>query len=229
MYNLEEQIADWRNELANSESIFPENIDELEDHLRASISRLVEQGLSDEEAFFVAARRIGTSTELSREFLKVNGNLIWFQRLSWMIFGLLLFQILNVIGSIFADIANIMISDLDYWEGSFLFYAISVCFPIIVFLLISNISGKDTETQNRLVLFLQSVIKRPIIALGVLFPIFGLIPFIRLMIHGTSATHTVVFYHSINVYNYAAGLFFWPFFWMLVLIWLNRQRQVKFQ
>jgi hypothetical protein len=228
MYKLEQQIANWRNELAISESIFPENIDELEDHLRASISSLVEQGLSDEEAFFVATRRIGTSTELSREFLKVNINLIWFQRLSWMIFGLLLFQVLNVIGSLFADIAGIMISDLA-WEGSFLFYTISVCFPIMVFLWISNISRKDTETQNRLVLFLQSVIKRPIIALGVIFPIFGLIPLIRLIIHGTSATHTVVFYHSINVYNYAAGLFFWPFFWMLVLIWLNRQRQVKFQ
>jgi len=228
MHKLEQLIADWRSELANSESIFPDNIDELEDHLRASVSHLVEQGLSDEEAFIVAARRIGTSTELGREFHKVNANLIWFQRLRWMIFGLLLFQVLNVIGSIFADIAGIMISGLA-WEGSLLFYAISVCFPIGVFLWIANIARKDIATHNRLVLFLKSVIKRPIIAMGILFGIFGLIPFIKLTIHGTSSPHTVVFYNALNVYNYAAGLFFWPFFWMLVLIWLNRQRQVKCQ
>lgn len=86
MHKLDKLIADWRNRLANSEAIFPQNIDELEDHLRISISNLVEQGLSDEEAFFISARRIGTNTDLDHEFRKVNVGLTWFQRSRWLAF-----------------------------------------------------------------------------------------------------------------------------------------------
>jgi MFS family permease len=86
MNKLDKLIGDWRNRLANSEAIFPQNIDELEDHLRVSISNLMEQGLSDEEAFFTSARRIGTNTELDHEFRKVNVASVGFHRSRWLAF-----------------------------------------------------------------------------------------------------------------------------------------------
>ena len=45
------------------------------------------RGLSAEEAFLVAANRIGKGSALESEFGKVNGQAIWLDRLFWMLIG----------------------------------------------------------------------------------------------------------------------------------------------
>lgn len=74
MYNLEEEIANWRQRMAAGGVKAPAVLDELENHLREDAEKLAKSGvLSEAEAFMVAASRIGQSDLLCEEFAKVGG------------------------------------------------------------------------------------------------------------------------------------------------------------
>lgn len=87
MFDLEQAILDWSRTIGQGESVLPENIQELETHLRESITSLLEKGLSREEAFLVASARMGNRVALNSEFEKVNGMLTWKRRILWMLCG----------------------------------------------------------------------------------------------------------------------------------------------
>ena len=72
MFDLNEKIKKWRCAFAQSEAFDKSDIDELENHLREEIERLVALRLSSEEAFWVAAHRVGDTGALAGEFAKVN-------------------------------------------------------------------------------------------------------------------------------------------------------------
>ncbi len=67
---LEAQFAQWRHYVQRRRELQPSDADELEDHLRGSIDGLVAVGLSADEAFLVAVKRMGSLDELSREFAR---------------------------------------------------------------------------------------------------------------------------------------------------------------
>lgn len=75
----EDYIAEWRSYHLNSSHVSNSDIVELEDHLREEISSLVQHGLSEEEAFLVAVKRLGSPPSLSDEFRKVNTHDLWKQ------------------------------------------------------------------------------------------------------------------------------------------------------
>ena len=79
MSGLEAEISEWRAFVAQSSAVDGRDIDELEDHLRAQVADLTAMGLSDDEAFLVAVKRIGTLNELSREFARENSGKLWRQ------------------------------------------------------------------------------------------------------------------------------------------------------
>ena len=58
-FNLNAAVETWRNELAAQPQLMPDDRRELERHLLDSITDLQERGLCDEEAFWLARRRIG--------------------------------------------------------------------------------------------------------------------------------------------------------------------------
>lgn len=89
MFNLNEEVIKWRNALAQSEAFGGADIDELEGHLREEIERLAAAGLSEQEAFLVAGRRLGDTRSLESEFAKVNAGHILRTRLFWMAAGVL--------------------------------------------------------------------------------------------------------------------------------------------
>ncbi len=89
MFDLNQEIAKWRNNLAQSETLCKSDIDELESHLREEIEGLKESKLSVEEAFLVATHRLGSPASLAREFAKINWGGALRHRLSWMITGIL--------------------------------------------------------------------------------------------------------------------------------------------
>lgn len=93
--SLDAMIQQWRAQLAQSPAFKQENVDELEEHLRDSMARLQLQGLSEEEAFLVASRRIGAGQKLEAEFGKVNRTTVWMQRAFWMLVGLQLWYVAN--------------------------------------------------------------------------------------------------------------------------------------
>jgi hypothetical protein len=67
-FDLNAAIEGWRNELAAQRNLSPDASRELETHLQDSIAVLQERGLSEEEAFLVARKRIGELPLLNREF-----------------------------------------------------------------------------------------------------------------------------------------------------------------
>jgi len=77
--SLEEQIEAWRSHLRRSRAIRGSDAEELEDHLREQIATLGERGLSEDEAFLVAVKRIGAIDALTREFAREHSDRLWKQ------------------------------------------------------------------------------------------------------------------------------------------------------
>ncbi|WUR62435.1 permease prefix domain 1-containing protein [Micromonospora chokoriensis] len=76
---LEAQFEQWRQYVLRRRELQPTDADELEDHLRGSVDELVARGLSPDEAFLVAVKRMGSLDELSREFAREHSERLWKQ------------------------------------------------------------------------------------------------------------------------------------------------------
>ena len=76
---LEEQIAQWREYLRCPRAIHGPDVEELESHLRDQLAELTEAGLTSDEAFLVAVKRMGRLDELSREFAREHSERLWKQ------------------------------------------------------------------------------------------------------------------------------------------------------
>ncbi|HWI30506.1 MAG TPA: permease prefix domain 1-containing protein [Microbacterium sp.] len=76
---LEAQIASWTEYLRRRRAVSGADVDELEAHLRDQIADLTAAGLSDDEAFIVAIKRIGSIDEVSREFAREHSERLWKQ------------------------------------------------------------------------------------------------------------------------------------------------------
>ena len=79
MTTMEDQIAQWRSFILKRRAVDAPDAEELEDHLRSQAADLIATGLSPEEAFLVAVKRIGSQDELSREFARVHSGRLWKQ------------------------------------------------------------------------------------------------------------------------------------------------------
>jgi hypothetical protein len=75
--SLEEGIAEWRSYVRRRQAIHRVDVDELEDHLRSQATALAEAGLTEDEAFLIAVKRIGALDELSREFAREHSERLW--------------------------------------------------------------------------------------------------------------------------------------------------------
>jgi hypothetical protein len=76
---IEEQVEQWRSYLRRRQAIRTNDVEELEDHLREQVSALVDAGLSNDEAFLVAVKRMGDLDTLSREFAREHSERLWKQ------------------------------------------------------------------------------------------------------------------------------------------------------
>jgi len=76
---LEEQIAQWRAYLRRRQAVDGPDVEELEGHLRDQLVALTEAGLSGDEAFLVAVKRMGSLDALSREFARAHSERLWKQ------------------------------------------------------------------------------------------------------------------------------------------------------
>lgn len=93
MFDLNNSILNWKNSLKSRDSFTTENIDELESHLNEQISDLNLAGLSDEEAFWVAQKRIGTVKSLNQEYTKINSLNIFRKKIHWMLTGIVVMML----------------------------------------------------------------------------------------------------------------------------------------
>src|SRR6186997_1578686 len=81
MDGLEAQIAEWRGYVEHSPALNGHDVDELEDHLREQVSELTAAGLTEDEGFLVAVKRMGELDALSREFAREHSGRLWKQLL----------------------------------------------------------------------------------------------------------------------------------------------------
>jgi hypothetical protein len=73
MFNLEDAIGFWRRQMLAAGINTPVPLEELENHLRDEVEQQMQSGLSAQQAFEIAARRIGEASALKHEFRQVNG------------------------------------------------------------------------------------------------------------------------------------------------------------
>jgi hypothetical protein len=76
---LETQFAEWRHYVQGHRELAASDADELEDHLRGSVDELVAAGLTPDEAFLVAVKRVGSLDDLAREFAREHSERLWKQ------------------------------------------------------------------------------------------------------------------------------------------------------
>ena len=79
MESVESQIAEWRAYVENAPGVNGQDVDELEDHLRQQIAELSAAGLTADEGFLVAVKRMGDLDALSREFAREHSGRLWKQ------------------------------------------------------------------------------------------------------------------------------------------------------
>lgn len=96
MSDLNEMMCEWRIRIGAEAWLSPQELDELEDHIREAFESLSGVGLSAEEAFLIAPYRVGFVDELGKVFWKVGG--IWRlrHRLQHMITVVLVLPVLGI-------------------------------------------------------------------------------------------------------------------------------------
>ncbi|MDH3403227.1 MAG: permease prefix domain 1-containing protein [Acidobacteriota bacterium] len=77
--DLEARIGEWRGYLRRHRAIHSVDVEELEDRLRDQVARLVETGLSGDEAFLVAVKRMGDLDAPARELARGYSERLWKQ------------------------------------------------------------------------------------------------------------------------------------------------------
>ncbi|MGQ4277271.1 permease prefix domain 1-containing protein [Pseudidiomarina sp. E22-M8] len=76
-FDVELKVAEWRTYLVRHAALNEYDIDELESHLRDEMDALQEQGLKDDEAFLIAAKRVGDLDDVTREYAEVHSGRLW--------------------------------------------------------------------------------------------------------------------------------------------------------
>lgn len=114
-FDLNLTIQRWRENLAQSPAFQSENLNELESHLRDSVATLQTRGLSAEEAFMVATRRVGHNHALEAEFGKVNRRTVWLDRILWMLIGIQVWGfVAGVVGSAIRGAVSFALIGYDF-------------------------------------------------------------------------------------------------------------------
>jgi hypothetical protein len=98
-FDLESAIQQWRQRLAGEPSVSSDGLAELEEHLRTSIDDLRSKGLSAQEAYQIAAQRLGEPKAIGTEFQQINPAEVWGRRVLWMAIGCLVTQFWSSISS----------------------------------------------------------------------------------------------------------------------------------
>jgi len=91
-FNLNDALTNWREELTSQPGVSPEAARELESHLVDAVADLQQRGLREEEAFWLARRRLGPAENLAAEIVKADPSRIWTERVFWMVIGLIVMR-----------------------------------------------------------------------------------------------------------------------------------------
>lgn len=99
----------WRSALLNRGGITPDDADELQSHLEEVEAGLLES-LEPEEAFWVAAHRVGSPDALTREFGKIQANTGWLLRAQWALLGILAYIVLMPVAQLLVNLLIVVVA-----------------------------------------------------------------------------------------------------------------------
>lgn len=151
MFDLELNINSWCDFLRSSGKLDEGDVIELENHLREQIDELIENGLSEDEAFLISVKRLGNVNMISEEYSKVNTEKFWKQLLvdqvdpvakkkSWRdIFFVVLFSLLAGTVAKVPTLFGLDMESIDYFKN-ISFYILP--FIVLFFVIKHNISKK---------------------------------------------------------------------------------------
>ncbi len=91
MFDLNEQIKKWRDNLEQSKSLEIADIDELENHLRDEIDELIDTQLSPEEVFVISVNRLGYIDSIVEEYEKINHSTFKLNKVNQIIAGIIFY------------------------------------------------------------------------------------------------------------------------------------------
>jgi hypothetical protein len=111
MFELDHAIEDWKHRFAQLDSVRGPDVEELEQHVRDSVVALTSKGLTEEEAFLIATRRVGAPSEVGREYEKVQPGYAWARRVLTLPAKPAALVILNIVG--FCAIAWMIDAEID--------------------------------------------------------------------------------------------------------------------
>ncbi|MEJ2884343.1 permease prefix domain 1-containing protein [Pedobacter sp. GR22-6] len=94
-FNLDQSIQAYIDVISNQGSITGSDAAELRDHLYDATADLMQSGLSTEEAFMIATKRLGKSELLSAEYGKVNVSVMTNKVWAYLLAGFSIFYVLG--------------------------------------------------------------------------------------------------------------------------------------
>jgi len=107
-FDLTTAIENWRNELAAQAALASDDLRELETHLLDAITGYQQRGLTGEESYWLARRRVGHPQELGEEFEKANPGRVWRERIFWIAFGILFWQLTLILTNVAKVVLNLL-------------------------------------------------------------------------------------------------------------------------
>lgn len=138
MFTIGQAIENWKHDLRQKQTLTESDIEELESHLQEEIERLTPLGLSEEEAFIIATRRIGDTSQMAAEFAKVNTAAIWKVRFFWMLAGIFVLRILTGLSTFVSELFLPIESYFHWfgWFGAGIFHSVLYGIFLIISLLV---------------------------------------------------------------------------------------------
>jgi hypothetical protein len=90
-FNIQKQIDHWVSKIKSEPSFTESDSEELKSHFLDSIDKLKDTGLNDEEAFWVASRRIGTTVDWKEDYSQANNQVIQMRRSVLILAGVMVY------------------------------------------------------------------------------------------------------------------------------------------
>ena len=95
MFDRDEALTHWRNRMSTAGEIRNLELAELESHLIDQAEDLQQRGLTEEESFLLAARRLGDASALGAEFMKTSLRATFESPAFWMVAGCLAYFVVG--------------------------------------------------------------------------------------------------------------------------------------
>lgn len=209
MFDLEAAVADWKQSLTARESLSTDDVAELESHLRDQASALHSMGLSGEEAFLIARRRVGQPSELAAEFAKVRSSIRWVHRGKWMCIGILALIMIRSVGGLLFRIASLSgsLSEVDPMTQAIVYNTAEIAWSWLIVLGSLFVVLRHDALVDRIVQRLARIPKPILVGVPVATaPVLGLV--ISFGLYMTNGHEHTAFYLSWYAYNISLPILF---------------------